>query len=225
MPDLNKLLLKGILVIIGINILAMWTVHYYSLAQLSQQGSRLALLELPAEESGVAESTSSAATVADLQAELEDIKSRLTTVEEGQESSTADDDSDTTTATTETTETVAQFQEQTVYMGYGNSNSASWTDITTASIVLDTANYAYAKNVTFEATLSIVGGEVSARIKNKTTGGVITASEVTHNSSTAATKMSSTFTLPSGSNEYIVQLRSSSSEKAVLDGARLRLTN
>lgn len=127
------------------------------------------------------------------------------------------------TGTTGTSATKSVLKEQTVYLGSGSSNNTNWTDIESAAVELNAGNYPGIKHVFFEATLSIVGGEASARLKNKTTGGVIYLSEVTHNSSTPTVKLSAPFWLSGGSNEYIVQIRSSSNEKVVLDGARLRL--
>jgi hypothetical protein len=122
-----------------------------------------------------------------------------------------------------TTSGKSALKEQTVFLGSGESSSTNWTDIEKATVELNATNYPGVKQVFFEATLSIVGGEASARLKNKTTGGIIYLSEVKHNSSTPTVKLSAPFWLSGGSNEYVVQVRSSSNEKVFLESARLRL--
>lgn len=121
------------------------------------------------------------------------------------------------------TQATPQIKEQTIFIGSGSSSDTNWDDIDTASVELNSYNYPSVKRVVFEATLSILGGEAGARLINKTTGEVIYPSVVSHNTSTATTKLSSSFNLDRGSNVYVVQLRSSSNEMAVLDGSRLRM--
>ena len=162
-----------------------------------------------------------------IQQTLAEVTDRLTTVEETA-TSTTDATSQTAvggsnaTVTTTTQANATNVKEQTVYLGSGSSASTNWTDISSAAIELNSVNYAGVKRVVFEATLSIIGGEVSARLKNKTSSNIIYQSQVTHNTSTATQKLSSSFGLDSGSNTYVVQLRSSSGESAILNGARLR---
>lgn len=121
------------------------------------------------------------------------------------------------------TSTVNPVQESIVYIGSGSSTSLNWTNINSATVELNSYNYPNIKAVYFEATISIVGGEVFARVIDKDSGIVMTNSEVSHNNSTATLKVSPSTGLFSASSNYIVQLRSSSGEKAVLDGARLRI--
>jgi len=162
------------------------------------------------------------ALVSQFQAKLSDLGKRISLVESNGATATIN-----TVSAPQVTKPVAQTQptikEQTIYIGSGSSSSTNWTDIGSAVIELNSANYPNLDRVIFEANLSIVGGEAYARLKNKTSGQVIEISTVSHNSSLAAQKLSGSFGLTSGSNEYVVQLRSSSNEKVILDGARLRL--
>ncbi|MDH5533061.1 MAG: hypothetical protein OEX81_01400 [Candidatus Pacebacteria bacterium] len=162
------------------------------------------------------------ALVEQFQDKLASLSKRLKLVESNQAASTVS--TTTTPAVTQpVVSTAPTIKEQTVYIGSGSSSSTNWTDISSAVIELNSANYPNLSRVIFEANLSIIGGEAYARLKNKTTGQVIEISEVSHNNSTPTQKLSGSFGLTAGSNEYIVQLRSSSSEKVVLDSARLRL--
>jgi hypothetical protein len=76
----------------------------------------------------------------------------------------------------------------------------------------------------FEAGLSIIGGEAWARLKNKTTGAIISVSEVFHNNSTVVWKNSGVFKLHPGNNLYVVEIKSSSDEIANLVGSRIKLS-
>lgn len=155
-----------------------------------------------------------------LQDKLNSLSKRLKLVESNQAASTT---VSTPTITQTVVSAVPTIKEQTVYIGFGSSSSTNWTDISSAVIELNSANYSNLSRVIFEANLSIIGGESFARLKNKTTGQIIEISTVSHNNSTSTQKLSGSFGLTAGSNEYIVQLRSSSNEKVVLDSARLRL--
>ena len=123
-----------------------------------------------------------------------------------------------------TTTAASTPREQSIYIGSGNSNKPEWVDIDSAALEFNTTNYPGLDSATFEATLSVVGGEASARLRNKTTGHIITAAEVTHNTGSATQKLSGSFQLGSGNNAYVVQLRSSGNETATLHSSRLRLS-
>jgi hypothetical protein len=251
MSNFQQYLLGMFLVIVGVNVVGSSIVHYLTwqkvsalesqTASLTAQVAATAVLPVPTSSPSAATSgfKSSTATppallkesskvdqtafdfiVESFHGKLTSIEDRLTTIEKKQSTVPV-------AAAQSTTQTVVktstQIKEQTVFIGSGSSASTDWTDIPSASIELNSANYSNVERVIFEATLSIVGGEARARLKNKTTGGIIYPSEVKHNSSTATTVLSSSFSLAGGSNEYVVQLRSSSNEAVVLDGARLRL--
>jgi len=114
-------------------------------------------------------------------------------------------------------------RENFLYLGTGSSTNRDWTNIDAASITFDTQSYGKIKEIRFEAALSIISGEVQARLINKTTGAVYYDSTVMHNKSTSEWKTSSPISLPSGNNQYVVQLRSSNNERASLDGSRLKI--
>lgn len=119
-----------------------------------------------------------------------------------------------------TTKTV--FQTQVVYLGSGSTTQRDWTE-SGAQAWLNSASYPEDVQATFEAGLSIIGGEAWARLKNKTTGAIISVSEVFHNNSTVAWKSSGAFKLHPGNNLYVVEIKSSSDEVANLAGSRLQL--
>ena len=123
--------------------------------------------------------------------------------------------------TSSTPQTV--FRPQTIYLGTASSHNRHWTDVS-AQAAINSADYPADVKVVFEASLSIPGGEAWARLKNKTTGAIISISEVYHNNSTVTWKSSASFNLHSGNYTYIVQLRSTSGETANLSGARLRIS-
>jgi len=158
-------------------------------------------------------------TTASLQASLSSLLSRVEKLETTPETPTE------TTSNPATTTSVftPAFQPQVIYLGSSNLNKRQWTD-SDVEIIINSANYPANVNVVFQAGLSIVGGEGWARLKNKTTGAVILASEVMHNNTTVTWKGSSLFKLHSGNNTYVVQLRSTSGETVNLAGARLNIS-
>ena len=119
--------------------------------------------------------------------------------------------------------TTPSFQTQDIFFGSATTTSTSWVD-TGQETSLYSAHYPTTVNCYFEAGLSIIGGEVWARLKNKTTGAVIPITEVSHNNNTTTWKNSSAFKLHSGNNTYVVQLKSTSGETANLTGARIKIT-
>lgn len=117
----------------------------------------------------------------------------------------------------------APLQEALVFLGNGSTTDTSWVDIPGASFTLNPNDYGQVVSLQLEASLSILGGEAQARLINKDTRALITAATVFNNTSTPTWKNSSNFEPFSGTATYMVQLRSTSGEKAVLDGARLRI--
>ena len=145
---------------------------------------------------------SQAATITDLVARVESLEEKPTQ------------------PTTTTSTTPPSFQKQVIYLGSASTTKTSWTD-TGLEVILDSADYPATVNVVFEAGLSIVGGEAGTRLINKTTGAIITASEVSHNTNTFTWKTYNSFKLHAGKNTYAVQARSTSGETANIAGARL----
>lgn len=115
------------------------------------------------------------------------------------------------------------FQPQNIYLGSANTTNTDWAD-TGAEVRLNSADYPNYVHAVFEASLSIVGGEAWARLKNKTTGAILSVTEIFHNTGTATWKTSNNFQLHNGNNIYVVQLKSSSGETAYLSGARIRIS-
>ncbi|MBP9820325.1 hypothetical protein KBC79_06360 [Candidatus Woesebacteria bacterium] len=116
-----------------------------------------------------------------------------------------------------------QVKEYFVYLGTGSTTGRDWTDLSGTTASIDLVQYGRVKSVVFEATLSIVSGEVRARLKNLSSGLIFHASEVNNNTSVSQWRQSIPFQLPSGINQYVVQIRSSNGERAQLDGARLKI--
>ena len=115
------------------------------------------------------------------------------------------------------------FQPQTIYLGSASTTNTTWTD-SGIEVSLYSGDYPSGVKLYFEAGLSIIGGEAWARVKNKTSGSVMQTTQVFHNNNTVTWKYSPAFYLNSGNNVYIIQLKSTSSEKANLAGARLKIT-
>ena len=122
--------------------------------------------------------------------------------------------------TTVTTTSTTNFQPQTIYLGQASTNQQNWTE-TGQEVTINSGDYPSNVTATFEAGLSIVGGEAWARLKNKTTGAVMSITEVFSNTSTTIWKSSPAFKLHSGNYAYVVELKSSSGETANLAGARV----
>jgi hypothetical protein len=128
-----------------------------------------------------------------------------------------------TTTPADSSTSLITFQPQTIYLGSTTSNKRDWTD-SGAEVIINSADYPADVAAVFEAGLSIAGGEAWARLKNKTTGAIISITEVSHNTSTVTWKTSPSFKLHPGNYTYIVQLRSTSGETANLSGARLKIS-
>lgn len=122
-----------------------------------------------------------------------------------------------------TSESTQVFQKQIVHIGSASTTQTDWTN-TGVEVTLNSADYPSGVNATFEAGLSIIGGEAWARLVNKTTGAIMTVTEVSAASSATVWKSSPHFKLFSGTNMYEVQVKSSSGEVANISSARIILT-
>lgn len=162
--------------------------------------------------------------VAVLQATISSLLKRLEVLEAGQNitpSPFASPQPEADRPVAEAVKTV--FQTQVLYLGSGSTTERDWTE-TGAQIWLNSASYPSGVQAVFEAGLSIVGGEAWARLKNKTTGAIISAAEVFHNNNNVTWKGSGAFKLHPGNNLYVVEIKSSSGETANLSGSRLQLS-
>lgn len=112
------------------------------------------------------------------------------------------------------------FQKQIIYLGSATTESLSWVD-SDAEVTLNSADYPTDVDASFEVGMSIVGGQAWARLVNKTTGAIMAITEISHDHSNTTWKSSPSFKLHSGNNTYVMQVRSSSSERADFSGARI----
>lgn len=207
-------LLFGVLIV---NIIGLWTVYLISEPSKAADPPSVSTLEKsrPTPLSDPELVATEADKITDLKEQLDEISSAVATL-------TAEPQTITKTITQ--TISSSSAKEYVIYLGSGSTTSRDWVEVEGTKTTIDTANYPAAKNVEFQASLKILGGEVRARLKNKTTGGIFYDSEVMHNSSTTTWVSRTGLALRGGSNEYVVELRSTSGELAQLEGARLRIT-
>lgn len=149
--------------------------------------------------------------VSPLEASLSSLLVRIEQLEQNQ--------SKNSTAATPRSTTIS-FQKQVIYLGSTSTTNRDWTS-SGLEVILNNSDYPSDVGIVFEAGLSIVGGEAWARLTNKTTGAIINSSEISHGTNTTTWKSSPSFKLHTGSNTYVVELRSTSGEVANLSGARL----
>jgi hypothetical protein len=155
-----------------------------------------------------------------LSRDLKDLEAKVVLLETSSKTTT------TPVAASQTTTIIqesSKVKEHYVYLGTGSTTSRDWQDIDSTITVIDSANYSSVKSVNFEAAMSILGGEVHARLANKDSAAVFYDSEVYHNTSSSNWKISSALSLNYGATRYVVQLKSTSGEKANLDGARIKI--
>jgi len=112
------------------------------------------------------------------------------------------------------------FQKQVLTLGSANTTSLAWSP-TGLEITINSADYPTSVMAYFEAGLNCVNGIASARITNKTTGAIISLSEVSNNTNTITWKRSAGFKLHPGNNNYVVELRSSGGEVVYLSSSRI----
>ena len=116
----------------------------------------------------------------------------------------------------------SSFSKETLYLGSATTKSQEWSE-TGLEIGINSAHYPAGVTVKLEASLSTIGGETWVRITNKSTGAVISLSEISHNTSTATWKLSPSFALHPGGYTYSLEARSTSGETANISGARLTI--
>lgn len=144
----------------------------------------------------------------------------LARVEELEASMAAAQLSSQTSQTQTTTGTSQDFQKQVIYLGSDTTTSRDWSQ-TGVEVTINSTDYPANVTATLQAGLSIGNGQAWARVTNKTTGAIISLTEVWHDTSTTTWKSSPEFKLHSGVNTYVIELRSTSGETAHLSGARL----
>jgi len=205
-----KTLVVGMLVFLTLGIAILWISQRRTVLTINNLQNRAIATSI----STITPVDSSEETIALLEASISGLLTRVAKLEEAEEIST-------TTSPLAYSAPIT-FQPQTFYLGSASSNKREWTN-TGVEVAISSYYYPTDVSVVFEAGLSIVGGEVWARIKNKTTGAIMNITEVWHNNDNIVWKSSPAFKLHHGNNTYEVQLKSSTGETANLSGARLRI--
>ncbi|MFH1959177.1 MAG: hypothetical protein ABIJ22_02520 [Patescibacteria group bacterium] len=222
MPKLPQNLITLLLGALMVNVVGLWTVYLISKPTSVVAPSPTTIIQdqlkskltSPADPELVA---TEADKITELKEQLDEISGVVATL-------SANLQTQTITKTITQTASSNSAKEYVIYLGSGNTTSREWIEVGGTKTTIDTANYPAIKNVQFQASLNIVGGEARARFKNKTTGAIFYDSEVMHNSSTTTWVSRTDLILHNGSNEYVIELRSTSGELAQLEGARLRIT-
>jgi len=215
LPQNLTTLLFGVLIV---NIIGLWTVYLISKPLSTPTLPLVAIQEestdslLPVEPELVA---TKANEIADLKEQLNEISGAIATLAA---------EPKTITKTITQTVSSSNAKEYVIYLGSGSTTSREWVEIEGTKTTINSANYSVIKNVEFQASLKIVGGEAQARLKNKTSGAIFHDSEVMHNSSVVTWVSRTGLPLHGGNNEYVVELRSTSGELSQLEGARLIIT-
>ena len=216
MPKLPQNLTTLLLGVLVINVIGLWTV--YLISQPTKVTTSPSISTQDKSESTPPADPELVATEADTLAELKEQLDEISGVV-----ATLTAEPQTITKTVTQTVSTGSAKEYVIYLGSGSTTSRDWVEVEGTKTTLNTANYPTIKNAEFQASLKILGGEARARLKNKTTGGIFYDSEVMHNSSITTWVSRSGLSLRGGSNEYVVELRSTSGELAQLEGARLKI--
>jgi hypothetical protein len=113
---------------------------------------------------------------------------------------------------------------QTVYvtLGSASSNSQSWVD-TSAQITLDVGEYGVVKQAQLIASLRADSGIIWARLVRGDTGFYLYDSEISNNTPNSTVKTSGNISLPLGTVQYIVQMRTQLPQAGAVENARLKL--
>ncbi len=125
-----------------------------------------------------------------------------------------------TTSSSTTSTQDSDFKKETMYLGSTSTTSRDWTE-SGLEIGINSSSYPEGVQAKIEAGMSIIGGEAWVRLKNKSTGAIIPASEISHNNNTNTWKTSTSFDLHEGGHTYVLEIRSTSGETANVSGARV----
>lgn len=212
LPQNLTTLLFGVLTV---NVIGLWTVYLISKPPSTVTPSPVVIQDEPKVDSLLPADPELTATKAD---EIADLKEQLDEISGVVATLAAEPKTITQTVSS------THAKEYVIYLGSGSTTSREWVEVEGTKTTISSANYPAIKNVEFQASLKIVGGEARARLKNKTTGAIFHDSEVMHNSSVVTWVARTGLPLHGGSNEYVVELRSTSGELSQLEGARLIIT-
>lgn len=121
--------------------------------------------------------------------------------------------------------TTAGVKEHFIPIAGGLNAASDWTDVSGASVTLDSANYGSIKKVTFEASIYCPTGnqQVYVRLYNVTDAHPVWSSELSMSGSGPTLLTSPSVSLGSGSKTYIVQMKSQLRYPAELKMARLHI--
>lgn len=223
MTSFTKQVLRIGAAILMINTLGVWVVLFIDYQKLSkleafEQNTRLVQKEKASIQTGAGQrEDTSADTFQNTQSAFE---TRLQTLESSVSALQKNTASSTTKKVT-TSSSVGSQKEYIIYLGTGSTNHRDWTTIDSAFVALDTSKYQHISAVYFEAGLSVIGGEVYARLIDADIGAVV-SSEIMHNTQTSTWK-STQFSLKSGNHTYVVQIKSSSGDDVTMSGSRIRI--
>lgn len=109
----------------------------------------------------------------------------------------------------------------------GSATTTDWSSVTTQSIVIDPADFPGYTSMQFEANLQVYqgNGTAYARILDNTDGLAAISSQVSTTAQNYTWVSSSSFQLPSTAKKtYVLQLKTSSSYAASVDGARIKVS-
>jgi len=106
----------------------------------------------------------------------------------------------------------------------GQTTDTNWTNLNSFQISLDPASYPGYTSMQLEVNMRLnqPGGQVSARLYNSSSSSA-TSSEISSTSTTSSVVTSSTFTLPSGSKNYVLQAKSKDGSLTFIDNARIKV--
>lgn len=136
-----------------------------------------------------------------------------------------------TTGTTTTIGTTGAVSgKQVIYIPLewvGSATTTDWSSVTSQSIVIDPADFPGYTSMQFEANLQVYqgNGTAYARILDNTDGLAAISSQVSTTSQNYTWVSSSSFQLPSTAKKtYVLQLKTSSSYTASVQGARIKVS-
>lgn len=130
-------------------------------------------------------------------------------------------------STAKTTTTTTNSSKSTIYIPLGSGgqiNSTNYSSLNTFQINLDPSQYSGYSSMQLEVNMRLnqPGGTLSARLLNNNSGSAI-SSEISTGSTSSVIVSSTGFTLPSGSNNYVLQAKTSDGSQAFLDYARIKV--
>lgn len=155
--------------------------------------------------------TSSDAKLSSLEAAITELKARVSSLEKA----------------TPAPAPAAVSQKAPLYIPLGSggqTQDTNWASLNTFQISLDPASYSGYTSMQVEVNMRLnqPGGQVYARLYNSSNSSSV-SSEVSSTSTTSSVVTSSTFTLPSGSKNYVLQAKSKDGSLIFIDYARIKV--